>query len=326
MITIPVQSLDVYHNFALEYYLMTEKRLSDPVLLVWSTTPTVMLGKYQEAAAELNQDFIAQHHIHVVRRLSGGGAIYTDQGGCQFTLISPDTHHNIDFTSGLTLVCEALKLIGIDAQTDSRNDLIVAGRKVSGSAQYVTPGYRLHHGSLLFNSNLDWMTQALRVDPVKLKAKRIQSVHQRTINLNEQCPSWSATMFITQFSQALMTLTRAKTRSLTPEDETRISEIAATQFNNPQVIYGTSRSFDHSTTTYITGAGLLRLRYNLADQRLSDVQLSGDFFSNLTVSKLEQALQDVPYTSTAIQAVLAPILQATPIMGITPEELVNLFF
>ena len=305
---------------------MTEKRPSEPVLLVWSTTPTVMLGKYQEAAAELNRDFITEHQINVVRRLSGGGAIYTDQGGCQFTLITPDRHHDIDFTSGLTLVCEALKMIGIDAQTDSRNDLKVAGRKVSGSAQYVTPGYRLHHGSLLFDSNLDWMAQALQVDPVKLKAKRIQSVHQRAINLKEQCPTWSATMFISRLTQALITLTRAKTRSLNAEDEARISEIAATQFHNQQVIYGSTRSFDHTNTSYITGAGLLRLRYNLVNQRLSDVQLSGDFFSNLPTDQLEQTLQGVTYTPTAIQAALTPVLQATPIMGITTEELVNQFF
>ncbi len=219
MIYLPVDSLDVRHNFALEYYLMTEKRPSEPVLLLWSTTPTVMLGKYQTAENELNRPFIDAHHIAAVRRLSGGGTIYTDQGGCQFTLITPDKDTAIDFSSGLSLITGALNQIGIKAQNDSRNDLVVDGRKVSGSAQYMINGFRLHHGSLLFDANMDWMAQALQVDPVKKQAKHINSVHQRTVNLIEQKPNWTAQEFKRKLEKALLNITGARIGYLTAAEK-----------------------------------------------------------------------------------------------------------
>ncbi len=326
MIYIPVTSLNVYRNFALEYYLMTEKKFTEPVLMLWATTPTVMLGKYQDATTELNLGYIREHQINVVRRYSGGGTIYTDEGGCQFTLIYPDTDATIDFSAGLQLIKAALNEIGIQATTDSRNDLVVDGLKVSGSAQYVTPGYKLHHGSLLFDSNLTAMSNALNADPVKLKAKHIASVHQRTINLVEQKPEWTPWQFRGQLIRALLNATTYKTYQLTKRDKKKIAEISATRFEDPQVIYGREASFKSVAKRYFEGGGLVRLDYTVEQQRLAAIKLTGDFFSNLDKPSFEKALRGTKFEREAIQSVIEKQLQRTPIVGVGANALASLFF
>ncbi|GAX01043.1 lipoate--protein ligase [Secundilactobacillus silagei] len=327
MIYLPVDSLDVRHNFALEYYLMTEKRPSEPVLMLWSTTPTVMLGKYQTAENELNRPFIAAHHIAAVRRLSGGGTIYSDQGGCQFTLITPNDNNAIDFSSGLNLIMQALNRIGIKAQMDSRNDLVVDGRKVSGSAQYLTTGYRLHHGSLLFNANLDWMAQALKIDPVKQRAKHIQSVHQRTVNLIEQQPTWTAATFKEQLTQALITITHAKTSQLTAAEETHLQQIATDKFNESAVWTANTRQFDYVHKSYLTGIGVVCVAFNLdKQQRFTALKLTGDFFSNLDLQHFEHALLGQVHQETVVAPIITRELQQAPIKGLQPQQLTALLF
>ncbi|GAX00193.1 lipoate--protein ligase [Secundilactobacillus mixtipabuli] len=327
MIYLPVDSLDVRHNFALEYYLMTEKRPLEPVLMLWSTTPTVMLGKYQTAENELNRPFIDAHHIAAVKRLSGGGTIYTDQGGCQFTLITPSQDRTIDFASGLSLITQALNQIGINAQNDSRNDLVVDGRKVSGSAQYMTDGFRLHHGSLLFNANLDWMAKALKADPVKMKAKHINSVHQRTINLIEQQPNWTAAEFKQQLESALLTITGAKIGQITSAEEDHLAEIAAQHFGEEAVWQAQQRQFDYVHKRYLKGIGIVSVAFDLDQKhRFSAIQLSGDFFSNLNLKQFEQALLGQTYQQTAIAPIVEDELKRTPIKGLQPEQLTALLF
>lgn len=326
MIIFPMTSLDASHNFAAEYYIMATMKPTAPVLLLWSTSPTVMLGKYQDAGSEINWPFVSSHHIKVVRRLSGGGTIYTDQGGCQFTLITPDESQVIDFENGLSLITQALNKIGIQATTDSRNDLIVAGLKVSGSAQYLMPGYRLHHGSLLFNADLKALTQSLQVDPLKLKAKHIHSVHQRTINLNDQQPTWTMSEFKDRLQTALMTLTKSTTAHFTNADETNITAIAHQLF--AEVERPTQPiTFDYQKKAYYTGVGLLKVSYNLDTRnRFSDIKLTGDFFSNLDAKQFEQALLGTAHQPERIRPLVQQILTQSPIKGLMPDQLISLLF
>nr|WP_246147650.1 lipoate protein ligase C-terminal domain-containing protein [Secundilactobacillus folii] len=306
---------------------MTQRKPQEPVLLLWSTRPTVMLGKYQSAQNELNLPFIKQHQIEIVRRLSGGGTIYTDQGGCQFTLIWPERGTSIDFSKGLQVITSALQQIGINAQTDSRNDLVIDGRKVSGSAQYMMPGYRLHHGSLLFDSNLDWMSHALRIDPLKAKAKQIKSVHQRTVNLREQQPSWTAAEFKARLLKALLKQTNAQTRSLSADDESALPSLAAKYFSEDKALASASQQFDHQHKTYLPGVGIISLSYSLdSDQKLSALSLDGDFFSNLNQQQFTAALIGQPYKASVLSPIIDQQLKQTPIKGLKAQELTALLF
>ena len=136
MIYIETGSADVYYNFGLEYYFTLEKRLPETVFLFWRTTPTLMVGKYQNVLEEINKPYADEHGIHLVRRMSGGGTIYTDMGGWQFTFIQHKEAGEIEFGQYIAPVIDALREMGVSASFNGRNDLTIDGKKFSGNAQY----------------------------------------------------------------------------------------------------------------------------------------------------------------------------------------------
>lgn len=132
MIYIETGSTDVFYNFGLEYYFTVEKRLPDTVLLFWRTTPTLMVGKYQNVRREIDKPYADAHGIQIVRRMSGGGTIYTDLGSWQFTFIQHRQAREIEFRRYVDPVAAALRDMGVPAEFNGRNDLTVEGRKISG--------------------------------------------------------------------------------------------------------------------------------------------------------------------------------------------------
>ncbi|KRL01747.1 lipoate--protein ligase [Liquorilactobacillus capillatus] len=326
MITIPVSSHDAAQIFALEYYLMTEKKFTDTIFMLWSTTPTVMLGKYQDAASEVNLSYVKDHKIKIVRRRSGGGTIYTDEGGCQFTFIQPTTEKVIDFSTGMNLIVTALAQLGISVTIDGRNDLLAKGRKVSGNAQYLEGNYRLHHGSLLFNTDQASMARVLQVDPLKLASKGIASVRQRTGNLQQQRPDWSATIFRRYLKQTILEMIPHSIYHLTSADKTCVSKIKQRKFKSPFTNKPFSDQFSCSKKKYLKGVGLLQLSFTVKEQRLTAIKLTGDFFSTLEPKSFSTALVGTTFKPYPVFQALSQVLTATPIMGLTAETLTALIF
>ena len=183
MIYVETNSTDVYYNFGVEYYFTTERQLPEPVFLFWRTAPTLMLGHYQNPYEEINLEYAREHGIALVRRMSGGGTIYTDLGSWQFSFIVPGDKGDIDFKSFLRPVLQALKALSLNAEFNGRNDLLIDGRKFSGNAQFRKAGYTVHHGSLLFDCDIAQMAASTRVDPYKILSKSIRSVRERVTNL-----------------------------------------------------------------------------------------------------------------------------------------------
>ena len=326
MITIPVASLDACHNFALEYYLMTEKKFTDSIFMLWSTTPTVMLGKYQEVDTEVNLKYAKQHNINVIRRLSGGGTIYTDEGSCQFTLIRPINKKIIDFSNGMQLITSALHQIGFFVTPDSRNDLIDTNKlKVSGNAQYLTNDRCLHHGSLLFEPNQTVMSNVLHADSVKLKAKGILSVRQRTGNLKQQHPSWSPAKFKYHLNTTILNSASQKIYHLNQKDEERIDKIVKEKFPS-SIVYTSASQSNYLKKQYFNGAGLVQIRFTLKSNKLTDVHISGDFFSDIDPQKFAKVLEGVSFDPATVYQAINRILLQFPIVGITANELVALMF
>ena len=186
MIYIETGSTDVYYNFGLENYFTVEKRLPDTVFLFWRTTPTLMVGKYQNILEEINKPYADAHGIHLVRRMSGGGTIYTDLGGWQFSFIQHREAGEIEFGQYIAPVIGALEEMGVTASFNGRNDLTIDGRKFSGNAQYRLGDCIVHHGSLLFDTDIRQMAEATTPDSYKITSKSIKSVRDRVTNI---CPS-----------------------------------------------------------------------------------------------------------------------------------------
>ena len=230
MIYIETGSTDVYYNFGLEYYFSVEKLLPDTVFLFWRTTPTLMVGKYQNVLEEVNKPYAEAHVIRLVRRMSGGGTIYTDLGGWQFTFIQHKEAGEIEFGSYIAPVIDALREMGVAATFNGRNDLTIAGKKFSGNAQYRLGDCIVHHGSLLFDTDIEQMVAATTVDSYKILSKSIKSVRDRVTNIREHLP---AVMDVETFKEIMVRhIMRGSndTYVVTPEDEARIQTIAREQF------------------------------------------------------------------------------------------------
>ena len=226
MIYIETGASDVYYNFGVETYFTLEKRLPDTVFLFWRTTPTLMVGKYQNVLEEINKPYADQHGIHIVRRMSGGGTIYTDLGGWQFSFIQHKEAGEIEFQQYIAPVIGALAELGVHAEFNGRNDLTIDGKKFSGNAQYRLGDCIVHHGSLLFDTDIRQMVESTTVDSYKILSKSIKSVRDRVTNIAEHLP---APMDPDTFKACMVRHIMGGSDTvyeITPEDDKRIRELA----------------------------------------------------------------------------------------------------
>ncbi|WP_462327979.1 lipoate--protein ligase family protein, partial [Desulfobaculum sp.] len=175
-------STDPAFNLAAEEWLLMNTQ--DEVFMLWRNAPAVIVGRNQNTLAQIDVDFVRERGIPVVRRLSGGGAVFHDLGNINFTFISNDAGGGaLDFLRFTTPIVEALGRMRVMCSFDGRNDLVIDGRKVSGNAQHIAAGRVLHHGTLLFSSDVTDISGALRVDPEKYKDKAVKSVRKRVTNI-----------------------------------------------------------------------------------------------------------------------------------------------
>jgi lipoate-protein ligase A len=175
--------LNPYRNLALEEYLTMHTEPSEMILYLWQNQKTVVIGKNQNAWKECNVEKLNEDGGHLVRRLSGGGAVFHDLGNLNFTFCVRKQNYDVD--RQLTVILEALKIMGIQAEKTGRNDITAGGRKFSGNAFYKAGEYCYHHGTLLVDTNQDEMVKYLNVSREKLQSKGVDSVRSRTVNLKE---------------------------------------------------------------------------------------------------------------------------------------------
>ncbi len=323
MIYIETGSEDVYYNFGLELYFAAEKKLDEPVLLFWRTTPTLMVGKYQNTLEEINQPYAEQHGIQVVRRLSGGGTIYTDPGGWQFTFIDYNEDTQITFTQYIAPVVEALRALGVAAEFNGRNDLVIGGRKFSGNAQYKQGGTTVHHGSLLFDTDITQMVAATTVDPYKILSKSIKSVRDRVTNISEHLPQ---PMDTDAFKRHMVRyLMRGSEKTYTPDaqDVERIWQLAAERFDNWACKYGANPRFAVTKTGRFAG-GKMEVRLTVKKGVIQEAAVNGDYFAAERADRLAECLIGCAYDRAAVRAALAAQNMEDAVYGVSADEIAAL--
>ena len=175
-------STDPAYNLAFEEYVLTH-RMDGDYLILWQNDNTVVVGQNQNTAAEINRAFVEAHGVHVVRRTTGGGAVYHDLGNLNYSFITDEEAGSLRLERFTAPVVDALASLGLQAEASGRNDILVEGRKVSGTAQRVYKTRILHHGTLLFDSDPDMVAGALNVDPEKFRSKGRKSVRSRIGNI-----------------------------------------------------------------------------------------------------------------------------------------------
>lgn len=301
MIYIENNSTDPFFNFALEYYLITEKQLpEDQVFIFWRTEPTLMIGKYQNTIEEINEDYAKKNGIKVVRRITGGGTIYTDMGGWQFSFITRGLAETIDFNKYIGPVIEGLKKLEVPAEFNSRNDLVIDGKKFSGNAQCMLNGYTLHHGSLLFHTDFEQMVKSLTVDDYKIISKGIKSVKERVTNISEHLTKPIDTdTFRKLMVESIMQGSKAEYK-LTAADLDRINAIAREKFTSWEWNYGKSPKFNITRTGRFDG-GKMEFKLDVKNGKITDCTIYGDFFGTIDIKVLSEALIGTAYEKESIK-------------------------
>ena len=323
MVYIETDSTDANFNFALEKYLMETSDLDDSYFLFWRTQPTLMIGKFQNTYQEINTAFARTHNINIVRRITGGGTIYTDMNGWQFSFIEKHPKkQEMDFDRFTRPVIDALASIGVTAYRSGRNDLLIDGRKISGNAQFKSRLVNLHHGSLLFNTDLMRLVRALTVDDEKLISKGIKSVKERVTNIADHMK----TAITSEAFKDLMLkhITRdMKETTLTSADIEKVNQIKAQQFDTWEWNFGQNPKFNISKEKRFAG-GRLTICVNVVQDVIQGIDFFGDFFEEKNLDELKHALIGIRYDKAAIAFALKETKTDDFIYQITADEILDL--
>lgn len=302
MIYIDTHSADVFYNFGVEYYFSRHKKLDDDVFLIWRTTPTLMIGKFQNTLEEIDASYARERGITIVRRLSGGGTIYTDMGGWQFSYITKTCGIEIEFERFIAPIVDILRSLGLNASLTGRNDITVDGKKVSGNTQYKLGETTVHHGSLLFSTDLGEMARASTPNPYKITSKAISSVRERVTNISEKL---EVPMTTEEFRDVIVKRLTDGVYEITPEDDAEIVRIAREKFADKRVIYAAVPKFEIEKELHLPG-GSFTIGYTVAHGVITEAGFTGDFFAGATPEELSSALKGCEFTPEAVTAALAP--------------------
>ncbi len=324
MIYIETNSTDVFYNFAAEYYFAAIKPIDETVFLFWRTTPSLIIGKYQNTLEEIDNDYAIKHNITVARRMSGGGTMYIDMGGWQFTFIEKDKNGEIHFAEYLQPVIDALKELNIKAEFNGRNDLLIDGRKISGNSQYKLGDRTVHHGTLLFDNDIEQMVRATTVDEYKITSKSIKSVRERVTSIREHLEhDIDADEFKRLMVEHIMDGKSYKTYTISDEEKVILEKIADERFRPWEVVYGKNPKFDITNKKHFKG-GTVEAKLNVNRGMITDCALYGDFFGLERVNELQEALVGCPYRKDDVIDVIKQHGLENMIHDVSAEELAEL--
>lgn len=294
-------------NLAFEEYLLRHVDRPEALLLFYINEPSVIIGRNQNTIEEIDPDYVAAHNIHVVRRLSGGGAVYHDLGNLNFSFVTngkEDLHNFAKFTEPVVAV---LRSLGVTAELRGRSDIFVEGRKISGNAQYATTNRMFSHGTLLFDTDLGEMLRAINPRRARIESKAVHSVRSVVANIRELLPR---DMTIDDLQSALLRGIfgdgPAPTLDLTPADWARIEEIAANRYNLWSWNFGRSPQFNVRKSARLP-AGKVDARIDVEEGRIRAIRLYGDFSGQEDVAELEAHLIGVPYDRERLTAALGDV-------------------
>ncbi len=320
------ESTDPYYNLALEEYLFSHVELEDSFFMLWQNDNTIVIGRNQNAMEEINVDFVKQMNTKVVRRNTGGGAVYHDMGNINFTFIQNcESGQELDFSQFATPIIHALAEFGVKAECTGRNDLSIDGRKFSGTAQTVKNGRMLHHGTLLFNSDLNFIGQALTVKADKIESKGVKSVRSRITNISEYMQK---TISMVQFRNQLMTSIIKKNNAsplrLSQENLNAIEQLCETKYSSWEWNYGTAPRYEIQKHRRFPSGGVTVSMSISRQGAIDNISIRGDFFGIEDISQLEKLLTGKTMKETALLEVLSYCNISDYISGITAREFADI--
>ncbi len=311
---------DAYFNLAAEEYVFSTLDKEQEYIMLWQNANAVVIGKHQNTLEEISLPYVEEHNIQIVRRLTGGGAVYHDLGNLNYTFILNVQQSEINFRAFSQPMADALNQLGLNVEFSGRNDLILDGKKISGVAQYIKNGRVLHHGTLLFNSNLNVLSNVLNVSNKKIESKGVKSVRSRVTNIADYLPGMTMDEFKEHLERTFMDELKPERYHFSEKDLAAIRELRDTKYSTWDWNYGKSPEFDlRKEFRFNEGGVTIYMKVNAGV--IQEIRLYGDFFGNGDISDIENKLQFVKLREEDVRNVLRSLNVGNYILGMDADTL-----
>lgn len=312
-------------NLALEQYVFDNLDQFDEIFLLWINEPSIIVGKHQNTIQEINLDYVRENNINVVRRLSGGGAVYHDYGNLNYTIISKSKDTSaFNFEAFTKPVIEVLAKLGIKAEFTGRNDITIDGKKFCGNAQYMKKGKVLHHGAMLFDTDLEVLEKALKVSKDKIESKGVKSVRSRVTNIKDHLKE---DITIEDFKQLLLEHMfkgdkEIKEYKLTEEDYANINKLMEERYATWEWNFGSSPDFNIEKSRRFS-SGKVETKIDVQEGIIKGIKFYGDFFGSGEISDVENKLVGIRYKEDEISSILDTIDIGYYFSGMTKDDIMT---
>ena len=329
MILFENESTEAAFYFAAEEYIMRILKPEEPVLMLWSTDDTVMIGANQIVKAEINEAYAKDSAITIVRRASGGGTIFTDRETLQYTIILKYDEKAMNKDPKALMrewlaqpLIDALRAAGIDASLEGRNDVTIDGKKISGLAQHVRNGYMCSHGSLLYDTNLEKLAKTLTVDREKIRSKAIASVNARVVKIADHLTGKSMQDFREELIESYGKKKTVERKEFTEEELKTIEDIKNERYDSESWTYGREPAFTYTNKKRFPG-GQLEVFLDVKGGHINSASIKGDFLALRSVSGIEEGLIGVAHREDDLREALHSLDVENALGSLTEKELLE---
>jgi len=304
MKTIINHSRNPKFNLALEEYVLKYLKSDEDFVLLWQNANSVIIGRNQNTVEEVNADYVKKHDVSVVRRITGGGAVYHDLGNLNFSFVTNTLKDNLNnYLKFTEPVIKALNSLGVPAEFSGRNDIVVEGKKISGNAQSYYKNKMLHHGTILFDANLSMVADVLNVKQDKIASKGIKSNRARVTNIK---PYLKEEITMSEFEERLLKYLldtddiKDHIYHLSKEDLDKINELMRDRYNTWEWNYGQSPEFSIEKSGRYQG-GKVEFHFNVKDGYISEMKIFGDFLGSKPLPELEELFIGTKFDEESIR-------------------------
>ncbi len=325
MLCLVNSNTDIYFNLAAEEYFF--KNFSEDCFMLWRSGPSVVVGKHQNTLAEINIEYVQRHQIKVARRLTGGGTVYHDQGNLNFTFIMKGEEGKlVDFRKYTAPIQDILDEFGVETRFEGHNNLLVNGKKISGNAEHVYKKRVLHHGTLLFSTNLKTLSEVLKISEGKYTHKGVKSIRSQVTNLSEHLDQQLNIIEFRDriFDFVLKKYSDARRYKFTEHDFSEINKLAEKKYSSWDWNFGYSPKYDFLNKGNFE-SGFIEVKLHVEKGIIEDIKIVSDFVPPQFINSIERYLTGNKHTVENISDAWNTLSQDIPIKELSKEKVLRVF-